>query len=127
MFNHFLIQGRVVKELEPTDSKNGLKFVKFPIACSRVNARKNENPITDFFDITAFGKSAEFAINHFHKGTHLLIEGHLQNYSFEKEGKKYKGFSMIADKFEFLSPKKVDNDIKSTYEDDDEEDEPTPF
>ena len=41
-----------------------------------------ENKITDFFDVTAWRKNAEFIANYFHKGDAIIITGRLETYEY---------------------------------------------
>ena len=62
---------------------------------------------TDYFNITAWEKTAEFIKKYFVKGSRIIIEGHLQpnNYT-DANGVKHYGLDIIVDGVEFGGSKK---------------------
>ena len=61
---------------------------------------------TSFFDIVAFGKTAELLNNYCGKGSKVLIEGNLKQDRFQdKEGKNRSVVRVIANRIEFLDSK----------------------
>jgi single-strand DNA-binding protein len=54
-------------------------------------------------DCVAFGKTAETAGNHLHKGSLIGLEGRIQIRSYEtQDGQKRKATELLVDRFEFL-------------------------
>lgn len=71
---------------------------KFTLA---VNRRFNKNE-TDFFNIVAWEKTAEFCAKYFKKGTQIGLCGNLQNRSWEdNEGRKRYVTEVIAEEVHF--------------------------
>lgn len=61
---------------------------------------------TSFFDIVAFGKTAELLNNYCGKGSKILIEGNLKQDRFQdKEGNNRSVVRVIANRIEFLDSK----------------------
>ena len=87
-----------------------------------VNRRKEG---VDFFNLVAFGKTADFMGKYFGKGSRVLIDGRLQSSTYEKDGVKHTAFDVIVDNVEFADSKRDaprhDNDFGGEPTDD------TPF
>ena len=99
--NKLEMLGRLTKDVEERYTQDQKLIVKFSIA---VNRRSKEQ--SDFFDITAFGKTAEFVSNYFKKGQQVALIGRLQNNNYEKDGKKHYGNIIIAEEVFFADSKK---------------------
>ena len=82
-----------------TNSNN--EILNFGLAVQR------DKEVTDFINISAFGKTAQLINKYCKKGDKLLIEGNLrqQNYT-DKDGKNRSVTSVNVDKVEFISAKK---------------------
>lgn len=66
--------------------------------------RKQED--TDWFNVTAFGKTAENICKYFKKGSRIAICGRVQTGSYEgKDGIKRARFDVIAEEFAFTESK----------------------
>lgn len=90
----FHIFGRLTKDPEARQTTNGKEEARFTIAEDRKGAKEKT---TDFFNIVAWGKRAEYINKHLRKGNRLLVEGVVQNNNYEdKNGNKVFGFSFIA-------------------------------
>lgn len=65
--------------------------------------KNNEgNYDSDFFNCIAFGKLAETIDKYFHKGSGIIIEGHIQTGSYEKEdGTKVFTTDIVVGRIEF--------------------------
>ncbi len=76
--------------------------------------RRFQKDAADFFNCSAFGKTAEFIEKYFTKGSKILIKGSLQNDSYEKDGQKMTATKIIVDEVDFAdskqsAPKKPDD------------------
>ena len=118
--NKLEMLGRLTKDVEVRYTQDQKMVVKFTIA---INRRKNEH--TDFFDVTAFGNTAEFISKYFKKGQQVAIVGRLQNNNYtDSEGKKHYGNIIIAEEVFFADSKKENTNETSeatfneTYNDD---------
>jgi len=100
--NLVILQGNITKDID-VKVKGELVIANFSMAVSRM--KKGE---TDFFNCTAFNKNAELIGNSLHKGSPILINGHLQNSSYEKDGHTVYKTDVIVDRFDFIG-KKEDN------------------
>jgi single-strand DNA-binding protein len=114
-FNKVILVGRLVKDPELRYTADGIPVASLTIAVNRIN-RKNSTDQTnaDFFNIVAWRATAEFVSNYMRKGVLFLVEGRLQNRSYEtKEGSKRTVTEIIADGVQLLTPKQ-DNSQKPT-------------
>lgn len=118
--NKVILMGNVTKEpeLRYSQGDNSLAVAKFSLAVNRRIARQGEVE-TDFFNCTAFGKQAEFVEKYFHKGSRMLLAGHIQNNNYtNKNGEKIYGIQIIAEEVEFGERKAPSGDSQSDTEDD---------
>lgn len=98
--NYTHLIGNIVRDITTHTSDNGTVVLNNAIAV----AREGKDKVTDFFDFTIFGKSAEFVSKYAEKGSKIAISGRIQTNEFtRKDGTKGKGFVVIADKVEILS------------------------
>ena len=98
--------GRLTKDPEITTSTSGTTFARFSIAVDR-RFKKEGEPEADFFNCTAFGKTAEFISAWIKKGTKVAIVGRLQNNNYtNKEGQKVYEVRIMVEEIEFAESKK---------------------
>jgi single-strand DNA-binding protein len=109
--NKCLFIGNLVKDVEVQTSKAGKSFINNTIAVSRIDKS------TDYFNITAFGKTAEVIGKYFSKGSRIGIEAHAQQSSYEKDGHKVYQITFIVDSIDFCE-KKSDSAAQSNSDDD---------
>lgn len=120
--NLVVLMGRATKEPEVRYGQNGMAIAKYSIAVDR-----GRDKGTDFVNITAFDKSAEFAEKYIKKGTKILVTGRIQTNSYEREGKKIYTFDVIADMQEFCEPKGTSEAVPHLDFPIDSEEEDLPF
>lgn len=80
--NSISIDGRLGKDPEPKTLPSGKTVVNFSIA----HNQSKEN--TDWFDCTAWDRSAEFIVQYFRKGDGINVEGSLRKEYWDKDGEK---------------------------------------
>lgn len=90
MFNQCTIEGRLTADVNKANTTNGTKAVRFAVA----NTRNNKS--TMFFNVVAYGTTAEFIAKHFEKGSPIIVSGPLEYYDTERDGKKYRNYQIIA-------------------------------
>ena len=84
------------------DVFNEHKKASFTLALNRMKDG------ADYPRFIAWDKKAEFLEKWCHKGTRLLVEGHIQTGSYEKDGKKVYTTDIICDNIEFCERKPKD-------------------
>ena len=101
--NRVILSGRLVKEPEVRVTTTEKTVCTFTLAV----ARRFTNGETDFINIVAWGKTAEYCGNHLNKGQLINLEGRLQIRSYEDKNKTKHWISeVIADGVENMDHKK---------------------
>ena len=99
-----------------TDIKETKVGVKFSVAINKRD--KDKNDIVKYFNIVAFGKTAEVCKKYLSKGSSIVIRGELDSYSFDDQnGKKVFITQVIASEIQILTYK-TDQDKQNTKPDD---------
>lgn len=107
MLNYVVVMGRLTKDPELKTSASGTPFVSFTVACSRDHVESDGERKTDFIDVIAWRKNAEFLAKWFHKGDMICVEGRWQTRSWEKEdGTKRRKEEILARHLNFCEGKK---------------------
>lgn len=105
--NSITIHGRLTKDPEITIISTGSKVCKISVAVNR----RFKPEETDFFDCTAWNKTADFIEQYFRKGREILVRGQMQSRVWEdSNGNKRKAWEINIDEIDFCG--KPDNDIK---------------
>jgi single-strand DNA-binding protein len=117
--NKVILVGRLTKdpELRYTQSAEPVPVSQFDLAVDRKFRDKNGEPITDFFRIVVWRKQAENVKKFCFKGSLVLVEGELQSRSYDAEdGTKKYITEVVAERVQFLSPKKDQNNNSEEHE-----------
>jgi len=105
--NKVILMGNLTRdpEIRYTQSENSLAIARFSLAVNRRFARQGETDV-DFFNCTAFGKTAEFVEKYFKQGSRMLLTGRVQNDNYtNKNGEKVYSVQIIAEEIEFAERK----------------------
>ena len=112
--NKVNIIGRITKELELKQTSSNISFIRFSIAVDRTFKNEEGEYETDFFNVVAWRKTAEFINNYFGKGSRIAISGKLQQNSFDdNEGNHRTSVEIVADEVDLIDKKK---DIEANNE-----------
>lgn len=115
-FNKVFILGRLTRDPEIRYMPSGSPVCDFGIATNRKytgsDGAKQEE--VSFFDITAFGKTAELVCQYLSKGRQALIEGRLKQDRWENnEGQKRSKVKVVAERVTFIGGRgEGDNDYR---------------
>lgn len=112
--NKVILIGRLTKDPEIRTSGN-YTIASFGIAVDRKFKRDGE-PEADFFNCTAFNKTAEFVEKYCKKGTKMVVEGRVQNDNYEKDGVKHYGVKIMVDSLEFAESKSASSTTSAKVE-----------
>lgn len=105
--NKVFMIGRLTRDPEIRYAQNGNAVAGFSIAVDRRYKRDGE-PDADFFNCSAFGKTAEFVEKYLKKGTKVVIDGHLQNDTYtDKNGNKVTATKIMVESMEFAESKQA--------------------
>lgn len=112
--NKVILLGRLTKapEIKYSQTTN-TKIALFSLAVNRRFAKQGEERETDFINIVAYSKLADFSEKYLSQGTQVNVVGRLQNRSYEdKNGTKKYISEIIAEEIYFAdSKKKADESI----------------
>lgn len=113
MLNEVILMGRLTRDPDIRMTQNGTTAANFALACERDYALQGQDRETDFFDIVAFGKTADFAGQYFAKGQLVAVKGRLQQRDWtDKQGNKRRTTEILADRC-YFAEKRQDRDASS--------------
>lgn len=104
--NKVFLMGNLTRDPELKYSAgSNTPIVHFTIAVSR-RFKRDGDPEADFFNCTAFNKTAEFISKYFSKGKKILIMGRAQQDDYtNKNGEKVYSVQIIVEEAEFTDKK----------------------
>lgn len=98
--------GRLTKDPEVRYTQSGKCVCTFVLAVNREMKNEQGTYDADFVPVVVWGKAAELAGNSLAKGHRVLVEGRLQNRSYEaKDGSKRYIAEIISQHIEFVERK----------------------
>ncbi len=107
--NRATIIGNITRDPELRTTPNGQNVTSFSVATNRrwKNQGSNEyQEATEYHDVVAWGKSAEFIANYLKKGNKIYVDGRIQTRSWEApDGAKQRRTEIIVENFVPLTPK----------------------
>ena len=105
--NKVILMGNLTRdpEIRYTQGENSLAIARFSLAVNRRIARQGETDV-DFFNCTAFGKTAEFVERYFKQGSRMTLCGRIQNDNYtNKDGQKVYSVQIMTEEIEFAESK----------------------
>ena len=104
--NKIFISGNLTRDPEVRYTNSGKAMARMGIAVQRGYKKQDGSQEVDFFNMTAWEKTAEFCGHYLKKGSRVLVEGRLQTYNYEgKDGSKRSGMDIMVENIEFASSK----------------------
>lgn len=109
--NKVIIKGTVTRDIDLRYTKNEIAVARFTVATKRATANKDGKYESDFISCVAYQHNAEMINKYFSKGSGILVEGHIQTGSYEKDGKKIYTTDVVVERVEFVDKleQKLDN------------------
>jgi single-strand DNA-binding protein len=106
-YNQCTIIGRLVAEPELSHTQSGIAVCKMRVAVNRIQSAEaraqGAQAEADFFDVSAWRQSGEYAAQYLGKGRLVLVAGKMQIRDYtDKEGIKRKAFEIVADQVKGL-------------------------
>lgn len=102
--NNAVFYGRICQDIELKYSKNNTAICRFSIAVNR--QYQNQDKKVDYFNLVAFGKTAENIEKYFGKGSRIVVRCHAQQEEYtNRDGNKVNSVSFIVDEFRFVDTK----------------------
>ena len=104
-FNKVILMGNLTRDPDVrVTGASGMKVARLGIAMNERRRDRNGNmqefPV--FVDVDAWDKLAELCGQYLTKGRSILVEGHLQMDSWEKDGVKHQKLKVRASTIKFL-------------------------
>lgn len=112
--NSVTLFGRLTKDpdVKYTTGAKQTAIANFSIAVNRKFKREGQ-PDADFFNCVSLGKTAEIIEKYFFKGSRILLNGSLQNDTYEKDGQKHTVTKIMVNEVDFIDSKN-NSEPKST-------------
>ncbi len=103
MINSCVLVGRIGNDPEMRYTPSGMAVVNFRLAVPRRRRSQDEEDQTDWLNIVAFGKTAEFVAQYMDKGALVGVEGRIQSRSWEtQDGQRRSTVEIIANSVQAL-------------------------
>lgn len=104
--NSVILMGRLTRdpEVRVANGATPMTIARYTLAVDRRRGRSDQGdqPTADFISCVAFGKSGEFVEKYLHKGSKILVRGHIQTGSYNKQdGTKVYTTDVVVDEQEF--------------------------
>lgn len=107
MLNVAVLMGRLTGDPEIRVTPDGKKVASFSVACDRDFKNRDGERQTDFLNIVAWEKTAEFLEKYFHKGDLISIEGRIQARQYQdRNGNNRTAVEIVARNVFFAGGKK---------------------
>ena len=103
--NKVILAGRLVADPELKQTPSGASVCSLRIAVNRrfTSRDSQQQPETDFFNVTAWQGTAEFIARYFRKGSAICVCGRIQNRSWvDQQGQKRYMTDIIAEEANFV-------------------------
>ena len=107
MLNKAVLMGRLTRDPELKYTQNNLPVVQFTVAVERNRAAQGQEKQTDFINVVAWRKTAEFVSQWFTKGMMIIVEGSIQSRRWQdKNGNNRTSVEVVADEVQFGESKR---------------------
>lgn len=109
------ILGNAGRDANLRYTEKGTAVASFPVASNSFkNGPEGRTEVTHWFNVTAFGKTAEIIAEHVKKGTYLLVHGRLSfNPWTTNEGDPRSGAEVALFSFEFVGGNRIEEQESS--------------
>lgn len=116
--NNSYVSGNCGKDPEVRTTQNGIKVATYSIGSYRANPKDKDKPLTDWYNIVAWGDQADLVMNNLKKGTKVLVIGRFQTRNYQdKDGKTVYTTELMQNDFWIAPQKEKKEDNGSIYED----------
>ena len=107
MLNKAILMGRLTRDPELRYTQSNIPVVTFSIAVDRNYSNNGGDRQTDFIDIVAWRRTAEFVSQWFTKGQMIVVVGSIQSRRWQdKNGNNRTSIEVVADEIQFGETKK---------------------
>ncbi|MCD8355467.1 MAG: single-stranded DNA-binding protein [Clostridia bacterium] len=108
MLNKAILMGRLTRDPELRYTQSNLPVVSFTIAIDRkYSANNGSERQTDFINVVAWRRTAEFVSQWFTKGMMIIVTGSIQSRNWQdKNGNNRTSIEVVADEVQFGESKR---------------------
>jgi single-strand DNA-binding protein len=103
-FNKVILMGNLTRDPETRQTPNGQSVTNFSLAVNRTwkgqDGQTQEQ--VSFIDCVAWGKTGEVIAQYMQKGRPILVDGRLDQRSWEQDGNKRSKVEVIVENFNFV-------------------------
>lgn len=104
--NKVIIKGNLTRDPEIKQTQSNIPMARFTVGVRRETKNKDGSYDSDFINCVAYHNNAELLERYFTKGNAILILGHLQTGSYEKEnGQRVYTTDVVVERIEFVAVK----------------------
>jgi single-strand DNA-binding protein len=116
-YNKTILMGNLTRALE-VKAVGTTCVGDFTIAVNRKFKKQSGEQVEEvsFIDCKAWGKTAEIMAQYLDKGSSVLVDGRLQQESWEKDGQKRSKLVLVVENFSFTGGPAGDNDGSPKHE-----------
>ena len=112
--NKIILMGRLTRDPEVRYTpKDNRAVARYSLAVDK-KYKRDDGITADFFNIVAFGKSAEFTEKYLRKGIKMLVTGRVQTGTYDKDGVKIPFIEVVVEDQEFAEGKNATSSDDST-------------
>lgn len=107
--NVVAIMGRLAADPQMRQTQSGKSVASFRVAVDRGRKDANGQNQTDWLDVVAWDKTADFVSRYFTKGSRIAVSGRLQSRNYQdKNGNNRTAIEIVANQVSFCGEKKQD-------------------
>ena len=110
--NTFICVGIINKDPIYRMTQKDEAMLKLSVRVAGNRRDENGKYIANYFDFTAWGKTAIFIQEYFKKGSPISIQAKVQNFKYEKEGVTIYGNNFTVQNVAFVPEARIDEDNK---------------
>lgn len=99
--NKVILIGRLGQDVKLRTLPSGISVADLRVATDEYAGQGKER-VTEWHNVTCFGKTAEVAAQYLKKGSQCSVEGRLTTRMWEKDGKKNYATEIKAESIQFL-------------------------
>lgn len=104
--NTCTLSGNLGADAEVRYTQDGMAITSFSLGVGWSKRRADKSGydrMTDWFDVTIYGKRGETLQAYLYKGAKVCVTGHLRRDVWEKDGKKYSKVKVVADNVDLMT------------------------
>lgn len=115
--NVVAIMGRLAADPQMRQTRSGKSVASFRVAVDRGRKDANGQNQTDWLDVVAWDKTADFVSRYFPKGSMVAVTGRLQSRNYQdKNGNNRTAIEIVANQVSFSGEKKQEKSFPPANE-----------